>query len=81
MEGHQAWVRALAFSPDSSLIASAGDDGAVRLWNTDGQVWLKPLRGHDGSASAITFTEDGTGIVTGGYFDGKIRHWTITETP
>ncbi|MBE9042980.1 WD40 repeat domain-containing protein [Pleurocapsales cyanobacterium LEGE 10410] len=29
---HQKTVRAIAFAPNSSLLASAGDDGYVRLW-------------------------------------------------
>lgn len=33
LEGHGGWVTTLALSPDGSTLASAANDGALKLWN------------------------------------------------
>src|SRR5687768_14816704 len=40
------YVIAMTFSPDGQLVAMAGDDGAVRLWEASSGKLVRALWGH-----------------------------------
>jgi WD40 repeat protein len=61
-----SWVTALAFAPDSDLIATGHDDGLIHLWDAqDGRLVLR-LRGHQRAVSALAFSQDGKRLVSAG---------------
>jgi WD40 repeat protein len=71
---HKEYVWCVTFSPDGQTLASAGEDGIVKLWDWgDGKV-RKELVGHTGRVRAAAFFLDGHKIVTGG-FDRTLRIW------
>jgi WD40 repeat protein len=75
LHGHLADVNATAFTPDGATLATASDDGTVRLWSTRTRRQLgPPLRGHDDAVYAVAFSPDGRTVASGG-FDGTIRLW------
>src|SRR5581483_1263151 len=79
LTGAQDWVRAVAFSPDSLLLAAAGADGGVRLWDADGRP-VQTLRGHTQAVTALAFRPDGQEIATAG-MDGTVKFWDPAARP
>ncbi|KAF1960403.1 hypothetical protein CC80DRAFT_360666, partial [Byssothecium circinans] len=56
LEGHSREVRAVAFSPDGRLVASASDDNTVRLWEAATGAHHSTLKGHSDYVSAVAFS-------------------------
>jgi hypothetical protein len=73
---HEAWIADAAFSPDGSVVATAGADGKVKLWSVPGGGPIGALSGHDGLVTAVRYHPDGRTIVSAGR-DGTIRLWDV----
>ncbi|KAF9230838.1 hypothetical protein BU15DRAFT_83124 [Melanogaster broomeanus] len=77
-ERHSGWVYSVAFSPDTSLIATAGDRGDVFIWNSHTGEHVRTMSGHDPTMEVwtVTFSPDGQRIASGSQ-DHTIRIWDV----
>jgi WD40 repeat protein len=64
-------VRAVAFSPDSTRVATASDDGSARVFDAATGAQLARFD-HDSAVQAVAFSPDGVWVATGGK-DGSAR--------
>ena len=75
-QGHESF----AFSPSGDLMATAGWDQTVRIWNTKTLEPIRALRGHRDQVLSVAFSPDGDQIVSGGK-DGSIKLWPVEPPP
>jgi WD40 repeat protein len=82
LPGNRYQTTQLAFSGDGGTLLSAGQDGAVRLWDLTGPEPRErcPLVGHSGEITALSFAPDDLTQVSAGP-EGIARFWDLKETP
>lgn len=71
---HNGAVFDAAFSPDGTLIATAGADSLAIIWDTKTGDILYKLEGHTEAVLSLTFSPDGTKLLTTSA-DGTARVW------
>ncbi|PKX95537.1 WD40 repeat domain-containing protein [Aspergillus novofumigatus IBT 16806] len=76
LRGHLRGVSAVKFSPDSTMIASGGADGAVKVWDTRSGKLIHTFEGHLAGISTISWSPDGATIASGSD-DKTIRLWNV----
>jgi WD40 repeat protein len=65
LKHHKGTVYCVAYSFDSSLLASASGDNTVAVWNTKTGMVEFVLKGHTGEVSSVAWSPDGQRLATG----------------
>jgi WD40 repeat protein len=74
LAGHAGIVYDLAFSPDSTRLASAGQDRSVRLWDVATGTQVAQMDGHTDRVTVVAWSPTGNILASGGA-DGSLRLW------
>jgi WD40 repeat protein len=78
LAGHEQPVAGLAFRPGTAgrLLASAGQDGEVRLWDAGTGRSLAVLRDHSDRVTCVAFSADGRVLASAGH-DRTVRLYDL----
>jgi WD40 repeat protein len=78
LKGHTYRVNNIRYSADGTLLASAGRDATVRLWDSATGELLSTLEGHSSAVNCIAFSPDGSTIASGSD-DGNVIMWELAQ--
>jgi WD40 repeat protein len=77
LRSHSDAVESVAFSSDGQILASAGRDSTIHLWNVaDGVPEGEPLRGHLGWVNDLAFEPGSSSLFSAGA-SGEVNHWLV----
>ena len=69
----------VAFSPDSTTLASGAWDGAINLWDVATKQHIVTLAGHTRRVRSVAFSPDGHTLASGSE-DATIRLWDVSDS-
>ncbi len=77
--GHSGRVNSVAINADGTLIATAGSDKTIRIWDAKNGKALRAIQGHLDEIATLAIRPDGKQIASGST-DGTIRLWDLSAT-
>lgn len=75
MDENPAAFNAVKFHPDGHVMALAGQDGAVKLWNLCDDSLLDNIKAHENSVTCLGFSENGYYFASGS--NEEVKVWDL----
>ncbi|EMD86695.1 hypothetical protein COCHEDRAFT_1146497 [Bipolaris maydis C5] len=78
LEGHGNDVTSIAFSHDSTWLASASRDSTVKIWDASSGTCLQTLEGHGNCVNSVAFSHDSTWLASAS-LDWTVKIWDASS--
>ncbi|OBZ67291.1 Periodic tryptophan protein 2 [Grifola frondosa] len=75
-QGHYFDMNTLAYSPDGQHVATGGEDGKVKVWNTTSGFCFVTFSEHSSAISAVEFAKQGQ-VLFSASLDGTLRAFDL----
>lgn len=75
---HPPGAYSLAWAPDSRRLASASNDGTVRVWDALSGTQTEVCKGHESQVRSVTWSPDGRWLLSGA-MDGIVKMWSPVD--
>ncbi len=76
LKGHQENIGAIDISSDGKIIASAGEDQTIKLWQRETGKLIYSFVGVNEPIQTLAISPNGKSIIAGG-LDGRISQWQL----
>ena len=77
LSAHKDWVRSAVISPSGEMLATAGFDCCIVLWNTSSGEQIQQFHEPGSGPRALAFSPDGLTLAAAG-FDGRVRLYDVS---
>jgi WD40 repeat protein len=78
LEGHSSYVNSVAFSHDSTRLASASYDSTVKIWDASSGACLQTLEGHSSYVNSVAFSHDSARLASASD-DSTVKIWDASS--
>jgi WD40 repeat protein len=76
VHGHRWGIRSVASAPDGSVVATGGEDAAIKLWDARTGSLVRCLAAQEFPVTSLSLSSNGRRLVSG-HRDGAARVWDL----